>query len=122
MIQRVLLWAVGRYLGGPASSGLYTSTLALTLRALKSVSGRREVVDTSKIKRGQTIVIEHLSVSHAHQIREIKAEKKAAKQAKRAEAAEAKAARRRARRRRRLARLSRLAASVRSPSRTSEAG
>lgn len=77
MIQRLALAALRRYIGGPARSWVFTSLAVLGMRAARSVLGRREVVDVTKVKRGQLVVIEHLDISHKAQMREMKAERKA---------------------------------------------
>lgn len=101
MIQRFLIWAVSRYLGGEKSSSLVASGVTLLIKTVKSVTGRRELVDVGKVKPGQRIVIEHLHVTHKKQIRSMKAEQKALKRAERSAAAEARALRRAQRRARR---------------------
>lgn len=87
MLRRVLIWGVRSYVGGPAKSWVFTSAALGLYRLVRSVRGRREIVDLSSIKPGQKIVIEHLPISHKKQIREFRrtgrAERRAAKRAAR---------------------------------------
>lgn len=56
----------------------------MALRMMKSVSTKDEVIDLSKTKPGDKILIEHLDVTHQQQLREAKAAKKANKRAMKA--------------------------------------
>lgn len=104
MIRRLVYWGISRYSGGPGRAWVYTSIAELGLRASRRLRGRHPVRDTSKVKRGQMVVIEHLGVSHAEQIRSIKRDRRAAKRAARTARREARAAARVARRAERRAR------------------
>jgi hypothetical protein len=54
--------------------------VALTgVRIVRSATGRRELVDISKVKPGQKIVIENRTISHGKQMKQFKAEERAAK-------------------------------------------
>ncbi len=55
---------------------MYVTGALFVVRAVRSVLGRRELVDFSSIKKGETILIEHLPISHKKQIRELRREKK----------------------------------------------
>lgn len=90
-MQRLLLWGLRRYIGGPARSWVFTSLAVLGMRAAKSVVGRRELIDVGDVKPGQKIVIESLPISHKKQIKTFKADGKAAKKAAKATKKDAKA-------------------------------
>lgn len=77
MFRRILVWAVRSYVGGPARSWVFTSGALLAIRVVRSVTGRREIVDLSSVKPGQTLIIEHLPISHKRQMRDLRHEKKA---------------------------------------------
>lgn len=98
MLQRLALWGLRRYVGGPGRSWLFTAIAALGLRMVRSTRGRRELIDLSTISTGDRLIIEQLPVSHKKQIKQLKADKKAEKsaqkKAKRAEKAAGKAEKR----------------------------
>lgn len=75
-MERLLRYAVNRYIGGPNRSWLYTSIAVLGYRFIRSTMTRKEIVEIGGVGRGQKLVIEHLPVTHAEQIKE---EKKARK-------------------------------------------
>jgi len=81
MLARILSFAVRRLVGGPAKSWLITSGSLAFFRFVKGRMGRRELIDLSKSKPGDKFVIEHLSITHKQQIKEMKSEKKASKRA-----------------------------------------
>lgn len=91
MLQRLLVWSVHRYIGGPGKSWISTSVTLLVLRLLRKSTGRRQLVDTGSIKPGQRIVIDHLNVTHKQQLGEAKRERKAVKRARRRAKREARA-------------------------------
>jgi Rad3-related DNA helicase len=76
MLKRLALMAVRSYVGGPAKSWVFTSGAMLAFRLVKSVTGRRELVDLSTVKPGQTLIIEHLPISHKRQMKDIKRSKR----------------------------------------------
>lgn len=76
MLQRLLVWALSRYFGGKARSWMYVTGALFVVRAVRSVLGRRELVDLSNIKKGESIMIEHLPISHKRQIKELKRDKR----------------------------------------------
>lgn len=84
MFRRLLIWGLRSYIGGPAKSWVFTSAALVLMRVVKSASGRRELVDLASIKPGDTVVIEHLPISHKRQIKEMKKEKRAQRRARRA--------------------------------------
>ncbi len=84
MIGRLVLWAVRKYFGGPAKSWVLTTALVMVVRLVRSVTGRRELVDLSSVKPGETMIVEHLPISHRRQIKDIKKEKRATKRARKA--------------------------------------
>ncbi|MEM7271613.1 MAG: hypothetical protein AAF547_00910 [Actinomycetota bacterium] len=77
MFRRLVIWAVRSYIGGPARSWIFTSAAVLALRLVRSTTGRQELVDLSSVKPGQTLIIEHLPISHRRQIRDLRQERKA---------------------------------------------
>lgn len=79
MIERLIRWGVPRYLGGPGRSWVFSSFAIMGYRLMRSRSGKRELIDIGSVGKGQKIVIEHVSDSHAKQL---KAEKRAKKVAK----------------------------------------
>ncbi|MEM7341470.1 MAG: hypothetical protein AAF467_22645 [Actinomycetota bacterium] len=78
-MERLLRYAVNRYVGGPNRSWLYTSAAVLAYRFVRSTMTRKEIVEIGGVGRGQKIVIEHLPVTHAEQIKEGKRVRKAEK-------------------------------------------
>ncbi len=88
MFRRLVVWGIRSYVGGPAKSWVFTSAAVLGLRLVKSVGGRRELIDLSTVKPGDTILIEHLPISHKRQIKDMK---KAKRQARRTGRKQAKA-------------------------------
>lgn len=83
MFRRLLIWAVRSYIGGPAKSWVFTSAAVLAVRFAKSVTGRRELIDLSSVKPGDTLIIEHLPISHKRQIRDFRREKRTNRRAAR---------------------------------------
>ncbi len=81
MFRRLVIWAMRSYVGGPAKSWVFTSAAVLALRLVRSVGGRRELIDLSSVKPGETMIVEHLPVSHKRQIKDMKKEKRQAKRA-----------------------------------------
>ena len=69
MSKKLLFWLLRIYFGGKQKSWLIVSVVALMLRVGKSLFGRSESVDLSKVKPGQRLVIEHLSTTHKADIR-----------------------------------------------------
>lgn len=90
MMQRLALWGLRRYIGGPGRSWVFTAIAALGMRMVRATRGRRELIDVSKISTGDRLVIEQLPVSHKKQIKQLKAEKKADKRLSKAQKAKAK--------------------------------
>ncbi|MEM9652542.1 MAG: hypothetical protein AAGA65_10620 [Actinomycetota bacterium] len=83
MFRRLLVWAVRSYIGGPARSWVFTSAALLAVRLVRSVTGRRELIDLSSVKPGDTLTIEHLPISHRRQIRDIRRSKRQERKAAR---------------------------------------
>ncbi len=87
MFRKLLVWGVRRSFTGQSKSVIMSSGALMALRMMKSVTTKAEVIDLSKTKPGDKIVIEHLDVTHQQQIkaqkRAKKADKRAAKDAKR---------------------------------------
>ena len=84
MFRRLAMWGIRAYIGGPAKSWVFTSAALLAIRLVKSVGGRKELIDLSSTKPGDTILIEHLPISHKRQIKQMKKEKRALKRERRA--------------------------------------
>ena len=83
MLERIVLWAANRYVGGPARSWLYASAGIIVLRWMRTHLGRRRVVEMRPLRVGERIVIEQLPISHQRQIKELKAERRAERKAAR---------------------------------------
>lgn len=83
MFRKLLTWGVRGFIAGPGKSWVYTSGALMVLRALQSKTAKSDVVDVSRSKPGDMILIEHLDITHAEQIKEAKTEKKASKRAAR---------------------------------------
>ncbi|MEZ5379443.1 MAG: hypothetical protein R2733_23285 [Acidimicrobiales bacterium] len=81
MFRKLLVWGVRRSFAGPGKPWLVSSGAFMAMRMFKSVSTKAEVIDLSNSKPGDKIVIEHLDITHAQQIKQIKAAKKAEKRA-----------------------------------------
>ncbi len=84
MFRKLLVLAVRGTVRGPAKSWLFTSGALMAMRAIQSKTAKTEVIDLSKTKPGDRILIEHLDITHKQQIKSIKAAKKAEKQATKA--------------------------------------
>lgn len=83
-MERLIQWGVRRYVGGPGRSWLFTTVAVLGYRAVRSTTGRREIIDIGSVGKGQKIVIEHLPVTHRQQLKDAKVAKRSAKKEKRA--------------------------------------
>jgi hypothetical protein len=94
MLERVIFWAVHRYVQGPARSWLYASLAVIAVRWVRSRIGRQELVELRPLPVGERIVVEQLPISHRRQIRDLrskrKADRKAARRATRSARREAK--------------------------------
>ena len=55
---------------------MYVTGALFIVRTVRSVLGRREIVDLSTVKKGESILIEHLPISHKRQIKELRRDKK----------------------------------------------
>lgn len=78
-MERVIVWTVRRYTKGSGQTWVWTSLALVGLRAVRSMTGRRELVEIGKAKPGQSIVIDHRTISHGKQMKQFKAEAKTAK-------------------------------------------
>lgn len=88
MFRRLILMAVRSYIGGPAKSWVFTTLALMAVRLIRRVGGRREIIELSPIKPGQTIVIEHLPISHKRQMKDFKQAKRQARRSRRRAAAQ----------------------------------
>lgn len=79
MFQRLLLWGVRSYIRGPARSWVYTTAALWAFRFVRKATGRRPVVETLSVAPGQTVVIEHLEISHRRQIADMKRSRRLAR-------------------------------------------
>jgi hypothetical protein len=82
-MERLIAFAVRRYLGGPDRAWLFSGLALLGYRGIRSVTGRRELIDVGKVGKGQKIVIDHLGETHASQIRAGKRQRRAARSIRR---------------------------------------
>lgn len=101
MFRRILTWAVRSFVRGPGKSWVFTSGALSLARFAKARTGRRQVIDLSRTKPGDKILIEHLPVTHKQQIKAEKVAKRSAKTAKKTEKKALKASSRGGRRSRR---------------------
>lgn len=76
MLRRLLLLGVRSYTKGPAKSWIYSSAALMAYNAVRKMTGRREVIDISSIRPGETIIIEHLEISHAEQMKQMKKQRR----------------------------------------------
>lgn len=90
MLTRLFKFAVARGIGGPGRSWVYASGFMTLLRFAIRATGRRGVSERLSTKPGDTIVIEHLEITHKQQMKQIRAQKKADKQYKKHQVAQAK--------------------------------
>ncbi|MDH4276681.1 MAG: hypothetical protein OEW83_01220 [Acidimicrobiia bacterium] len=72
MWLRLFQLALRAYTRSPSRSWLITMVATVLYRMVHKTVGRREVIDVSSIKPGETIIIEHLPVTHKEQIKEEK--------------------------------------------------
>ena len=79
-MERVIVWTVRRYTTGSGQTWVWASLALVGLRVVRSVTGRRELIEIGKAKPGQSIVIDHRTISHRKQMKQFKAEAKTAKQ------------------------------------------
>lgn len=93
-MERVIVWTVRRYTNGTGQTWVWTSLALVGLRAVRWVTGRRELIETGKAKPGQSIVIDHRTISHGKQMKQFKAEAKTAKREQKAQKRQEKAANR----------------------------
>lgn len=99
MLRRIMTMAVRGYVGGPAKSWVFTSAAMLLWRQVAKATQKNEIIDLSRTKPGDKIIIEHLDITHKQQMKD-------AKRAKKSDRSSAKSARREARAARKLARRS----------------
>jgi hypothetical protein len=83
MFRKLLAYTVRGYVRGPAKSWIFTSGALMLARFVQSKTAKTEIIDMSKTKPGDRILIEHLDITHAEQIKAQKAAKKAARRANR---------------------------------------
>jgi hypothetical protein len=80
MLERLVVLGVGYLVRGRGRwSGqpwIYTTAALMALRLVRRVWGRRPVTETLTVGKGETFIVEGLSVSHRNQIRDIKQEQK----------------------------------------------
>lgn len=72
MWRRLFQLAISAYTRSPQRSWVITSAATVLFRLARRTMGRREVIDVSSIKPGEMIIIEHLPVTHAEQIKDEK--------------------------------------------------
>lgn len=81
MFRKFLVWGVRLSVARPGTPWLFSSGALVAMSMLKSITTKAEVIDLSKTKPGDKIIIEHLDVTHAQQLKQEKAAKKADKRA-----------------------------------------
>ncbi len=81
MFRKLLVWGVRLSFVGPGKSWLFSSAALMAMKMVKSVSTKTEVIELSKSKPGDRIIIEHLDITHAQQLKAQKSAKKADKRA-----------------------------------------
>jgi hypothetical protein len=69
MLARIALWALQRYLGGPAKSWLFASIAVLGFRTVRRAIRGRELVETIPVGPGDRYLVEHLTTTHRKQLR-----------------------------------------------------
>ena len=75
MFVRLFKYAIYKAVSGPGRSWMFTSAAMALLRFARNRTGRRAVSDKLATKPGDTIVIEHLEISHKKQMKEFKTSK-----------------------------------------------
>jgi hypothetical protein len=83
MLRRILTLAVFRYVRGQGRSWLYTSTVLVLWQLFTRSATRKAVVDISRPRPGDKIVIEHLDITHKQQMKDQKRARKAERRAAR---------------------------------------
>jgi hypothetical protein len=83
VLRKVLVLAVRSTVRGPGKSWVFTSGALMAMRAIQSKTRKTEIIDLSKTKPGDRIVIEHLDITHEEQIKAFKRAKKADKRSSR---------------------------------------
>lgn len=109
MIERLIVLAVRRYVGGPARSWVFSAVAVLGYRFVRGRMGRREIVEIGGVGKGRKIVIEHVPETHATQLKTERKVKRAAKADHRRARRRARVERRDRRKARRTARSERRA-------------
>jgi hypothetical protein len=89
MLARLVKVLLVRYAGGPGRAAVYFAVGSFLRNRLRS----REVVLTERVRPGEQVLIEHLTITHKRQLKQLK---RSEKQARRDRRAERKAARHRA--------------------------
>jgi hypothetical protein len=80
MLGRFFRLALVRYAGGPARAALYLSGLSALQRTLRP----KPTIESVRVRPGQRYVVEHLTISHKDQIKQLKREEQDAKRARKA--------------------------------------
>jgi len=83
MLYRLFLWTLKNLAKGPGRSWLFSTLAIALLRFVKSQTGRREYIDVSKVKPGDSFTVKHLDTTHQELNKQTRATKKADKRAKR---------------------------------------
>jgi hypothetical protein len=76
MMERLLVWGIRRYVGGPGRSWLFTGLGLVAYRAVRSRTGRQRLVETMKLAPGSALVMEHLDETHEEQLRRERRERR----------------------------------------------
>lgn len=69
MWKKVLALGVRRFVGSPGSAWIFTTAAFSFFSFVRNQFGRRQLIDLSNTRPGDTIVIEHLFETHKQQIK-----------------------------------------------------
>lgn len=82
-MERLILWAVHRYVGGPARSWLFSGLALLGYRQIRKLMSRQEVVEVATVKAGHEVVVEHVTDTHHVQLGQERRVRRAARRQRR---------------------------------------
>lgn len=75
MLARLLRLVLVRQAGGPTRAALYLGALSVARRALHS----KELVIAEPVRPGERLLVEHLTISHRRQVKQLKREEQRAR-------------------------------------------
>ncbi|MFT7598206.1 MAG: hypothetical protein ACI8TP_001127 [Acidimicrobiales bacterium] len=76
MFRKLLTLAVRGTVKGPAKSWVFTSAAAMLWGFVTKKASKKELIDLSKTRPGDKIIIEHLDITHKQQMKQLKRSKK----------------------------------------------